>query len=460
VERGPSTRRTARRRACSAARMIDWDLIRESYGPHVDQAFQLLIVAAAIGLFLASSFNRRLVASALRSLDAHFLRSLLATLGVLIGVGSVVACMSILEGATNKIIDDLSQLGSNAIYVSPETARVENRIVGAAQTLVAEDMVALEREYPRDIVAISGEAIGQAVIKRFEKSETYTVVATTERFFEIHAYNAHQGRVFSKSEADDELSLVVVLGSKVAEKLFGGSDPVGETVKIQTTPYRVLGVMEPRGNVGLMNGDETVYIPLKSGLKRFFNRRWLNWLTIEIASSADSDEVQKRIASLLRKRHNVRIGEEDDFKIFTQEEVLRNVNEATMIFKIVFYSIAGISLLVGGIGIMNIMLVSVTERTREIGVRMAVGARRMDILIQFLVEALIVTLLGGGFGLLLGMMFADLLDKVFAGIFRTEITSGVVISALLTTTVVGVISGLYPAFKASRLDPVEALRYE
>lgn len=420
----------------------------------------LVTIGGILLILLIPSFNRRLVMTALRSLDAHFLRSLLATLGVLIGVGSVVACMSILEGATNKIIADLSQLGSNAIYVSPAVARVENRAVGASQTLVIDDLHALEREFPDEITAISAEALGSATLKRFQKSATYTVVATSDRFFQIHAYKAQFGRVISKTDAEDELALVVCLGSKVAEKLFGSGDPVGQTVKIRNASYRVIAVMEPRGNVGLMNGDETVYIPLKSGLKRFFNRRWLNWITIEIADPSKSDDLQKRIASVLRKRHNVRVGQDDDFKIFTQEEVLRNVNEATLIFKIVFYSIAGISLVVGAIGIMNIMLVSVTERTREIGVRMAVGARRFDILLQFLIEAMIISLLGGGFGLLLGVMFADLLDKVLQGMFATQITSGVVYTALATTTIVGVVSGIYPAWKASRMDPVEALRYE
>jgi putative ABC transport system permease protein len=172
------------------------------------------------------------------------------------------------------------------------------------------------------------------------------------------------------------------------------------------------------------------------------------------------DELEKKVGRVLRQEHHIRVGQEDDFETYTQEEVLRQVSEFTIIFRIVFYSIAGISLIVGGIGIMNIMLVSVTERTREIGVRIAVGARRGDILLQFLVESLIISLLGGSFGLLLGMMFSDLLDKVLQGIFRTEVSTGVIIVALVTATAVGVLSGLYPAFKASRLDPVEALRYE
>ena len=405
-------------------------------------------------------FFIRLAITALRSLDTHFLRSLLATLGVLIGVGSVVACMSILEGATNEIIRNLSTLGSNVLYVQPTMARVEGRPVGAAQTLRLADAQTLLRELPGDIRAISCEAIGQAVVKRFQRSETYTVIATTEKYFQINDFAASHGRVISRADADDETKLVVCLGHQVADTLFGGMDPVGQSVRIGNTAYRVIGVLEQRGNIGFLNADESVYIPVKSGLRRFFNRKWLNWMTVQIDPEADREKIQKKVEAVLRRAHHIRVGQSDDFEIFTQEEVMRNVNEATLIFKVVFYSIAGISLLVGGIGIMNIMLVSVTERTREIGIRMAVGARRGDILLQFLVEAIIISLVGGGFGLLLGMMFADLLDKILQGMFNTEITLGVVAVALLTITAVGVASGIYPALKASRLDPVNALRYE
>ena len=405
-------------------------------------------------------FYLRLAITALRSLDAHFLRSLLATLGVLIGVGSVVACMSILEGATNEIIRDLRTLGSNVLYIQPAIARVEGRPVGSAQTLVPEDAATLLRELPDDIKAISCEAIGQAPVKYFQKSDDYLVIATTEKYFEINEYRARYGRVISASEAQDETKLVACLGHKVAEQLCGGMDPVGQTVKIRNAAYRVIGVMEPRGNIGFLNADEAVYIPIKSGLRRFFNRRWLTWISVQLADQNAVDEAKKKVEAALRRAHNIRVGQPVDFEIHTQEELMRQVNDIVFIFKVVFYSIAGISLVVGGIGIMNIMLVSVTERTREIGVRMAVGARRGDILLQFLIEAVSISLVGGVFGLLLGVMFADLLDKILEGMFKTEITLNVVVTALATITIVGVVSGLYPAFKASRLDPVEALRYE
>ena len=405
-------------------------------------------------------FFFRLAITALRSLDTHFLRSLLATLGVLIGVGSVVACMSILEGMSNKILRDLETLGSSVLYIQPAVARIEGRVVGSAQTLTLDDRQAVLREVPGDVKAISCYAMSQALVKRFQKSNNYWVLATTTEYFDINDYKAKHGRVLSRAEVEDETRMVVCLGSKVAEHLFGGMDPVGQTVKVRNTAYRVVGVMEDRGNIGFLNADECVYIPIKAGLKRFFNRRYLDWMIVQVGESADIEETQKKVEAVLRRSHHIRVGQADDFETHTQEEIMRQVSEFTFIFKVVFYSIAGISLVVGGIGIMNIMLVSVTERTREIGVRMAVGARRGDILLQFLVEALIISLVGGTFGLLLGMMLADLLDKILQGMFVTEITVNVVLTALFTITTVGILSGLYPAFKASRLDPVEALRYE
>ena len=407
-------------------------------------------------------FYLRLILTSLRSLDSHFLRSLLATLGVLIGVSSVVACMSILEGAQKDIFRRFKSLGANVLFVFPETARVEGQPVGTAQTLVMGDIDDLLRELSDDIDLVAPEAIGAATVKRFRKSMDATVIATSHTYFEIHEFKAESGgRVFSKSECGTQDAAVALLGAKVAEKVFVGADPVGQTVKVGGATYRVIGVMEKRGSLGFVNADQTVYIPISAGLKRFFNRRWLNRLTVAVRDPDAVGELQKQIKRVLRRAHKIRPGQPDDFGIFNQEEALQSINQVAIVFKIVFYSIAGISLIVGGIGIMNIMLVSVTERTREIGVRMAVGARRGDILLQFMVEALVISLLGGALGLLLGAMFADVMEKVLRQMnFKTEINSTVIIASLTTAIVVGVASGLYPAFKASRLDPVDALRYE
>ncbi len=402
-----------------------------------------------------------LIFTSLRSLDSHFLRSLLATLGVLIGVSSVVACMSILEGLSKEIAKGFSSLGANVLFVFPETARVEGRPVGTAQTLVPDDIDHLLREMPTEIQHIAPEAIGGATVKRYQKSTDVTIVATSETYFEIHEFEPQMGQLFTHGDSKNPDATMVLLGADVADKLFGGADPVGSALEIAGVPYRVLGVMEKRGNVGFTNADRSVYIPIQAGLKRFFNRNWLNRITISFNNPEDLEELQKQVKQSLRRAHKIRAGQPDDFNIFNQEEALQQVNQIMLVFKVVFYSIAGISLVVGGIGIMNIMLVSVTERTREIGVRMAVGARRSDIMLQFLFEALVISLLGGGLGLLLGMMFADVMENVLQHMnFKTEVNTTVIIASLLMATLVGVFSGLYPAFKASRLDPVDALRHE
>jgi putative ABC transport system permease protein len=406
-------------------------------------------------------FYLKLAYAALRSLDSHFLRSLLATLGVLIGVGSVVACMSILEGFSNDIARRFKSLGSNLLYVTPAPAFIEGRPVGLSQTLQLDDVRMLKRELAREIDTIAPECVGNALVKYYQNSAPSTsVIATTDQYFAMHDFQAEFGETLTRAQSEDEGASVVCLGSEVASDLFGGMDPVGQTVKVGEKAFRVVAVMEKKGSLGFLEADEAVYIPIKSGLKRFFNRKWLTRVTISVSNPAEMTAVQNQVKRLLRSAHRIRTGQEDDFRVYNQEESLQNFNQMMMVFKIVFYSIAGISLLVGGIGIMNIMLVSVTERTREIGIRMACGARRLDIMAQFLVEALIISLLGGSFGLLLGAMFADLLNEMVVGMFRTELTPIVMVIAVATATIVGVLSGLYPAFKASRLDPVDALRYE
>ncbi|MFH1746036.1 MAG: ABC transporter permease [Planctomycetota bacterium] len=406
-------------------------------------------------------FYLRLWMTALRSLDSHFLRSLLATLGVLIGVSSVVACMSILEGFSNDLAKRFKSMGSNLLYVVPETARIEGRSVGYAQTLTLDDVRRLKRALPREVDAIAPECVGNAMIKYYQKSFLgATVIATSDEYFAIHAFDTQAGQVLSKTQSEDEGAAVVCLGAQVAEDLFGGMDPVGQAVKVGEKAFRVVGVMEKKGSLGFLDADRVVYIPIKAGQKRFFNRKWLNRITIGVSDTKRTEQTQKAIERLLRGTHNIRPGQPDDFRVQSQEETRQSLNQVMLIYKIVFYSIAGISLLVGGIGIMNIRLVSVTERTREIGVRMAVGARRWDILSQFLIEAQVISLIGGGFGLLLGGMFADLLNKMIVGFFRTQITWQVALIAVGTAAVVGGLSGLYPAIKACRLDPVDALRYE
>ena len=407
-------------------------------------------------------FYFRLFATSVRSLDTNFLRSLLATLGVLIGVSSVVACMSIMEGFSNDFARRFKSLGSNVLYLVPASVKIHGSPVGAAQTLKLRDIRILKRELAGEIEDIAPEAFSGALVKHFDKFKNATVLATSEAYFKIHDFKLKGGREMERGDAIDDSNFDGWLGNGIADSLFGGTGGIGQTVKINGKGYRVMGVMQKRGNLGFLNADNTVFIPIANGLKRFLNQDYLNRMTIVISQPEKADELEKKIKQAMRKAHKIRAGAKDDFETFRSDQMLTTVTEILFIWKIVFYSMVGIGLLVAGIGIMNIMLVSVTERTREIGVRMAVGARRSDIMLQFLVEALVISLVGGGCGLLLGLMFSDLLEQVFqdTGMFRIEITTFVVATALITSTVVGVFSGLYPAYKASRLDPVEALRYE
>lgn len=405
-------------------------------------------------------FYLRLFLTSMRSLDANFLRSLLATLGVLIGVSSVVLCMSILEGFSNDVTRKFKRMGSNILTIVPEVAMVEGRPAGIAQTLDMNDLRRIERDLEDTVESLSPQSVGNADVKRFQKSGNYSVIATNEVFFKMQDYNAETGRIFSRDEAREEAATVACIGATVAEDLFGGMDPLGQSLKVGTVPFRIIGVMEKKGNLGMLDADNAIFLPVRAGMRRFFNRDYYNRIMVAVRDPKQLTKTQKSLEALLRETHKIRPGEERDFRVQNQEQFLDNFKQIMFYFKIVFYTIAGISLVVGGIGIMNIMLVSVTERTREIGVRMAVGARRTDILLQFLAEGLIISLLGGAFGLMLGGMFAHGLHKIFEDLFKTEINTKVIITAVATSTFVGVLSGLYPAYKASRLDPVEALRYE
>jgi len=398
---------------------------------------------------------------ALRGLRANLLRSLLATLGVIIGVGAVISAMSILEGAQRDIVDRFESMGGETITVIPATAKSGGRSVGIFQTLTVEDAEALaDPRTCQSIAAAAPEISGTASIKNLSRNKEVTTLGTNAAYADMYNYHVAEGRFLMRNDVAAEQK-VVVLGHKVAEELFGNAPAINRTVKIKSVPFRVIGVMEKKGNIGFRNVDSQVMVPVTTAMNRLFGSRFVHAISVQAARSDLVDDATTEIKRELRRRHaiNVRAGKKDDFQIFTQEEMRRQLSDVTRIFEIVLYSIAGISLVVGGIGIMNIMLVSVTERTREIGVRMAVGAQRWDILQQFLIEASIISLLGGGFGVAVGYLMTDLLEKT-TRVIETYTTPTVIVYALVMAILTGVFSGLYPAYKASRLDPVEALRYE
>jgi putative ABC transport system permease protein len=409
-------------------------------------------------------FIFQIIMMALRGLRANLLRSLLATLGVIIGVAAVISAMSILEGTQRDIVERFESLGSETITVTPAIARSGGRAIGFVQTLTVEDADAIAdpRRCPHVAAASPEASVGSQSVKYFSRNHRASVLGTNEKYAEMYNYKVAEGR--GRFIGRDEVHArqkVAVLGHKVAQELFGNAPAVGRTVKIGGSPFRIVGVMEKKGFIGFRNVDDQVIVPVTTAMHKLLGVRYVTAISVQAVSSTAVEEAMKEIKRELRRRHNIRIrsGEKDDFNVASQEEQRKQFREVTTIFQIVLYSIAGISLVVGGIGIMNIMLVSVTERTREIGVRMAVGAQRLDILGQFLIEASVISLLGGSFGVALGYVMTDLLEKT-TRVLETFTTPQAIVWALAMATLTGIVSGLYPAFKASSLDPVEALRYE
>ena len=404
-------------------------------------------------------FFLRLIMTAARSLDANFLRSVLAALGVIIGVMAVISAMSIMEGSRKQILDKVEVLGSNVLYVTPKYIRRTGLMSGTAETLRLKDIPKLKDECDQ-ISVVAPVVAAQQTVKYFGKSARVNVQGTTTEGAEIHGLELESGRFLSREESDSESSTVAVLGYTAAEKLFSGADCVGRPIKIGNKGFRVIGVLKKHGAGGMGSADDTAYVPVRTAMKRLLRQKQLSRLDIKSRDAEGLNECEKQVTGALRRIHKIKAGQEADFTIYNQQQRLDLFKEVNLIMSAVFYSIAGISLVVGGIGITNIMLVSVTERTREIGVRIAVGARRGDILFQFMVEALVIGVIGGAGGLLLGVMFANVLEAVLPGIIHVHTPPKVVVTAIVVAIVVGLTSGIYPAYKASRKDPVEALRYE
>lgn len=407
-------------------------------------------------------FIFQIILMALRGLRANLLRSLLATLGVIIGVAAVIAAMSILEGSQRDIVKRFESLGSETITVAPALARSQGRIVGSVQTLTVEDAEAIRdpRVCPSVANAAPQVSVPRLSIKYFSRNYQADVVGTNEAFSGMYSYKVVEGRFLSREDCNAR-NRVLVLGHRVARSLFGTAPAVNQTVKVAGHSFRVIGVMEKKGDIGFVNVDRQVFVPVTTAQNRLLGVRFVHSISVQARSSELVDQAMGEIKRELRRRHDIRIrsGAKDDFLVASQEENRRQFREVTKIFEVVLYSIAGISLVVGGIGIMNIMLVSVTERTREIGVRMAVGAQRTDILGQFLIEAGVISLLGGAFGVGMGYLMSDMLENA-TQVLETLTPARAVLWALAMAILTGVVSGIYPAYKASRLDPVEALRFE
>ncbi len=401
-------------------------------------------------------FHLRIILMALRGLRQNLLRSMLATLGVIIGVGAVVSAVSILEGAQRDILDKFESLGADQVIVLNGTHRRGHRR-SQVSSLEPQDAERILQESAGLIIATSPQYGSAGQIKYYQKNEVVGMLGVVEDYASINDYLVERGRFITHEDVRGN-AMVCVLGHGVAKKLFGALPVLGKPVKINGKTFIVVGVMEARGVMGFANVDDQVLLPLTTAMRRMFGQRYLTVLVAQCVSADKMDACVDACKKTLRASHRIRAGD-DDFTVFTQEQFKQQLSQVAKIFGVVLYSIAGISIIVGAIGIMNIMLVSVTERTREIGVRMAVGARRFDILKQFLIEASIISMFGGALGVVCGWAMADFLGK-FTQIIETYTPPIIVVVALIMAAIVGIVSGIYPAIRASRLDPVQALRYE
>lgn len=408
-------------------------------------------------------FFLRVCMMSLRSLFVHPLRTLLATLGVIFGVAAVVAAMAILEGMSSRILGSFESLGSTKIFVMPNIERRSGRMVGNFDSLDLgdADAIGLCNAVARAMPQISNPG---ALVKFRSKSTNADISGVTEVHAEMNNQDVAEGEFISAANVQGSAS-VVVLGAKVKQELFGGRPAINEKIKITglrgSRSFTVIGIFAEKGNVGRNDVDRQICVPITTAMDKLYGTDSVHIILAEARSPTDADinEAKEQIAQALRRRHKIRAGQQDDFQVQSQKDMVTQFSQVTGILKVVFYSIAGISLFVGGIGIMNIMLVAVTERTREIGVRMAMGAQRSDVLKQFLIEASVVSFCGGAMGVLVGWGLANAIETI-TRLFETSTTVLSIIIALTMATTTGVISGIYPAWKASRLDPVEALRYE
>jgi putative ABC transport system permease protein len=404
---------------------------------------------------------------ALRALRANKMRSILTMLGIVIGVATVVALLSIGKGATASITSQIQSNGSNLLTVSPGRQQMGAARLGQSQQashLYYSDFQLIQRSLKESIGVIAPSFQSSYVVKYGDESFNVNVAGVTKDFKETNSYDAALGRFINDGDNKSE-SLVAVLGSQTAEDFFGGLSPLGKTISIKGLKFEVVGVLESKGSSGFSSSDDVIFIPLDTGYNRLFgstamynDRKIVNTISVSVANTEAMETVSSQIEFLLRRAHNLATSEESDFNVLSQADLLSTLSSVTQILTTFLGAIAGISLLVGGIGIMNIMLVSVTERTKEIGLRKAVGATRNQILTQFLIETVTLSLLGGIVGILLGVGIATIFS--ITGLIASVITADSILLAFFFALLIGIFFGIYPAFRAANLHPMVALRYE
>lgn len=397
---------------------------------------------------------------AVRALVRNKLRAVLTMLGIIIGVGSVIAMLAIGQGSKKKIRDEMSSMGTNMIMIMPNFQRRGGVSLGASSSMVLKysDVTSIRNEAV-SVAYVSPEIRSSGQVIYGNQNTQTTVYGVSEEYLEIRKLTVCNGRVFTQAETRS-MSKVCILGQTVVENLFGkDNDPIGMIIRIKNLPFEVIGVLTDKGESGMgMDQDDLILAPYTTVQRRLAAIDYINGIYASATSETKSTMAMAEVKEILRRTHKLRDSDEDDFRIMSQSELIETVSSITDVMTYLLGAIAGISLLVGGIGIMNIMFVSVTERTREIGLRMSVGGRSRDILRQFLVESMLLSILGG----IMGVIFGYIVAKVAGSIMDnpTVVTSQSVILAFAVCFAIGVFFGWYPAKKAASLNPIDALRYE
>jgi len=407
----------------------------------------------------------RLLASlriALRALMVNKMRSALTMLGIIIGVGAVITMIAVGSGAKKRIAEQIASMGSNLLIVMSGSATSGGLRFGAGTvpTLTADDAKAIQTEIPEvKYVAPSLSGVAQVI---FGNQNWSTIInGTTPEVLDIRDWPLSSGRPFTQQDIDGATK-VCLLGRTVVENLFGGIDPIGQFVRIKRVPFTVIGILAPKGqSTWGQDQDDIVFVPLTTAQKRLFGMQFPGMVRVITVQAKEPDSMkvtEEKITELLRQRHRIQPGQENDFSVRNLTEIMSSAEQSANVMSLLLGAVASISLIVGGIGIMNIMLVSVTERTREIGIRIAVGAKGRDILLQFLIESLVLSLIGGILGIGIGIAGTLILSSFTQ--WPTLFSIEAILLAFLFSGSVGVFFGFYPARKASLLNPIEALRYE
>ncbi len=402
---------------------------------------------------------RELILSAIAALKGNVLRTLLTMLGIVIGIASVILIISLGDGATKSINNQLSSFGTNTIYITPGSSEGRQGIRTQTNSLKLEDAKALaDKTRIQNISAVSALVSKPVQANANGQTININVQGVSADYFSIQSLEAKQGEFFTKDD-ESALSRVAVIGSQVVTDLFGeGAEPVGETIKIDNRSFRIVGVLTEKDSSAISNPNKAVYIPVNTAMKILLGQDYVSFILAKAENADLVDQTINDVTALMIDQHNIAEGDLKDFTVNSSQEALATVGSVTGLLTSLLAGIAGISLVVGGIGIMNMMLMTVTERTKEIGLLKSIGARDRDILTQFILEAIVLTLVGGVIGMTIGIILSFIASTLINIPFVVSPTS--ILLAVGVSSIVGVVFGYYPAQRAAKLSPIEALRYE